>query len=159
MESHWLSITMPCSWYSTKNAEAHLWLDQARAKACHHGWTSLSPFFFQLLHDHHACVLPLDESNVLNTAFLASFKNRTPSTMIYKISLHFCNGVCLLSKGIMPLVWCTLPHHGCKEKIIGILMVRKKKVMGDTFFWPHQNTKHCISQCMQYVFHVKWPFP
>ena len=132
-------------------------MDQARAKKCHHRWTSLSPVFFQLLLDHYAYVLSLDEIYAVNTAFLKGSKNRTPWTMICKMNLHFCNGVSLLSELIIPPVWCTLPHHGYKEEMVGIFMVSKKKVMSNLFFFPACTKKlnQHIPQYTQYDSHAK----
>ena len=89
-------------------------------------------FFLPIFLNDGACVLPLNEINVVHTALLEGFKNRTSWITISKRSLHLCNGLCLLSDGIMPPIWCKLPHTDQME--MAILMVSKKKVMSGWFF-------------------------
>ena len=88
--------------------------------------TSSSPFFFQLVVNHGAGFLPFDHISMFNATLLAGFNNRIPWTTICKISLH---DIWLLSEGIVSLVQCTLPHHGCEENMVGTLVMSKKKVM------------------------------
>ena len=143
---------MTCSQYSKKFRSSPV-IGSSMGKRAPQWVDFFSPFSFQQLIIHGACILPFDEINMVNTIFLAGFNNRTSWIMICKKCLHFCKSICLLSEGIVPL-----PHHGWKENMFGSLMTCEKKVMSDLIFFSACTKElNIIFPSAQYVSDAKWP--
>ena len=146
---------MSSSWH-LKNAVAYLWLDLVRAKWCYHGWTSSSPLFIQLFLNSGNDFLPFNAITMANVTLLAGFNNKTSWTAICKICLHFCNGICLLSEGVLLPVWPTLPCHDCEEKMVRMLVTRMIKMMSDIIvFHTHHIRKSTYSPVHAVCFYTK----